>query len=30
MMAGEDQSAVIAALLQEAVARPLRSGVERP
>jgi hypothetical protein len=30
MMAGEDQSAVIAALLQEAVARPRRSGVERP
>lgn len=30
MMAGEDQSAVIAALLQEAVARPRRSGAERP
>ena len=30
MMAGEDQSAVIAALLQEAVARPRRSGVEGP
>ena len=30
MMAGEDQSAVIAALLQEAVARPRRSGAVRP